>query len=285
MTIAEVLQSTSEWPVDNVAGAVITTNGVKTAGDTSRVFSLASVSKLVTAYAVLLAAEEGAFDLDDSVPSSLLPEFDATPSFRELLSHASGIAFQQRIEEKPARTRRIYSSAGYEVLADAITETTTIPFADYVREGICEPLRIEISIEGSAGHGFKASVDALIGLAQEFLSPQLLSEGMVEEALTPQYPDLAGIVPGYGRFNPCTWGLGFSLEGDKSQQRETHAHWIGRSMPEDTAGHFGQSGTFLWFHRPTGRAAVVLTDRPFGDWAKQRWDTFNDSLWEAAREK
>lgn len=279
MTIAEVLKSTSEWPVGNVAAAAITPDGVETVGDTSRVFALASVSKLVTAYAVLLAAEEGAFDLDDAVASPLLPSFDATPSYRELLSHASGIGFRERVQEKPARTRRIYSSAGYEVLADAIEETTTIPFSDYVREGICEPLGIDIIVEGSAGHGFSASVDALTALAQEFLSPKLLSEQMLEEALTPQYPDLAGIVPGYGRFNPCTWGLGFSLEGDKSQQREEHAHWIGKTMPEDTAGHFGQSGTFLWFHRPTGRAAIVLTDKPFGDWAKQRWDVFNDQLW------
>lgn len=88
MTIAEVLESTSEWPVDNVAAAAITPEGVETVGDTSRVFALASVSKLVTAYAVLLAAEEGAFDLDDAVPSSLLPSFDATPSYRELLTHA-----------------------------------------------------------------------------------------------------------------------------------------------------------------------------------------------------
>ena len=30
---------------------------------------------------------------------------------------------------------------------------------------------------------------------------------------------------------------------------------------------------------PTGRAAVVLTDRPFGDWAKPLWADFNDELW------
>lgn len=275
MSIADVLTSTDEWPVGAVAASAITPEGVERVGDTSESFALASVSKLITAYAVLLAYEEGAFDLDDEVPSDLLPSFDATPTYRELLAHASGIAFRGREQEKPARTRRLYSSAGYEVLAEAIERTTEIPFADYVREGICEPLGIDITIEGSAGHGFSASVDALSTLAQEFLKPQLLSEQTLTEALTPQYPELSGVVPGYGRHNPCTWGLGFSLHGGKEP------HWVGHSMPDDIAGHFGQSGTFLWIHRPTGRAAVVLTDKDFGDWAKERWADFNDQLWEA----
>lgn len=275
MSISEVLNSTEEWPVNSVAAAAITPEGVTTTGDTSRVYPLASVSKLITAYAILMAAEEGAFALDDSVPAHLLPSFDGAPTYRELLSHASGIGFRDWEPEKPPQTKRIYSSAGYEVLARALEENTEIDFAEYVYEGICKPLGIEIKVEGSAGHGFSASLDSLTALSQEFLHPQLINMQTVEEACTPQYPDLAGIVPGYGRHDPCTWGLGFSLHGGKNP------HWIGLEMPDDTAGHFGQSGTFLWIHRPTGRAGLVLTDEPFGPWAKERWAKFNDSLWVA----
>ncbi|MBC2681163.1 serine hydrolase domain-containing protein [Corynebacterium anserum] len=275
MSIVDVLQTTGEWPVEEVAASAITSDGIECVGDTSESFSLASVSKLITAYAVLIAYEEGAFDLDDGVPPSLLPSFDVTPTYRELLSHASGMAFASREQEKPARTRRIYSSAGYEVLAEALEYTTEIAFPDYVNQAVSQPLNIEITVEGSAGHGFSASVDALTTLAQEFLGPRLLSEETLEEALHPQFPRLSGIVPGYGRHNPCTWGLGFSLHGGKIP------HWIPQSMPHDTAGHFGQSGTFLWIHRPSNRAAVVLTTRHFGDWAKERWTNFNDQLWQA----
>lgn len=275
MSISEVLNSTEEWPVNSVAAAAITPEGVTTTGDTSRVYPLASVSKLITAYAILMAAEEGAFALDDSAPAHLLPSFDGAPTYRELLSHASGIGFRDWEPEKPPQTKRIYSSAGYEVLARALEENTEIDFAEYVHEGICKPLGIEIKVEGSAGHGFSASLDSLTALSQEFLHPQLINMQTVEEACTPQYPDLAGIVPGYGRHDPCTWGLGFSLHGGKNP------HWIGLEMPDDTAGHFGQSGTFLWIHRPTGRAGLVLTDEPFGPWAKERWAKFNDSLWVA----
>lgn len=278
-----VLQQIDTWPVGTASAAAITADGVVTHGDTQQVFPLASISKLITAYTVLLAHQEGAFELDERVPAQLVPQFDIAPTYRELLAHASGIGFRDRTPERPAGQRRLYSSAGYEVLADGVTVTTEIDFADYMREALLDPLGIEVAIEGSAGHGFSAKVAALVTLAREFLSPTLLAEPILEDALSPQFPALAGIVPGYGRFDPCTWGLGFSLEGNKSMQKSEHAHWIGATMPEDTAGHFGQSGTFLWFHRPTSRATVVLTDTEFGEWAKTRWDVFNDKLWSAMK--
>lgn len=155
-----------------------------------------------------------------------------------------------------------------------ITVSTGIEFADYVHAALCEPLGIDIKIESSAGHGFSASVDALIPVVQEFLSPQLISPQTLHEALSNQYADLAGIVPGYGRHNPCPWGLGFELHGTKTP------HWMGDSLPTDMAGHFGQAGTFLWFHPASQRAVIVLTDEMFGEWSKDLWPEFNNKLWE-----
>lgn len=280
-----VLRTLDGWPVDNVAAAVLTGGDTFTHGDTRRMFDLASVSKLVTAYATLIAVEEGAFALDDTVAeinAEYGPEYGAPvegpadATVRDLLSHASGVGMRSREREKPAHTRRIYSSAGYEILADLVS-ATGIPFPDYVREAVAQPLGIPddaLGLDGSAGHGFRAPVDTLSTLAGEFLAPTLVSEELWAEALTPQFPQLDGIVPGYGRQTPCPWGLGPEIHGDKSP------HWLDTSMPADVAGHFGQAGTFLWFHRPTGRAAVVLTDRAFGAWARERWDGFNAALWD-----
>lgn len=277
--LSEVLDQVEEWPVDNVAAAAIrlTDEGaeVTTKGDMDRVYWLASVSKLVSAYAVMMAVEEGAFELDEQVPADLVPEFEEAPTVRELLAHASGIEFREHKQQRPARTRRIYSSAGYEVLAAFIEKATGMSFAEYVQMGICEPLGIEITVEGSAGHGFSASASAMVTLAEEFLAPKLLSEQTVATMLEVQFPDLAGIVPPYGRFNPCPWGLGFEIHGDKER------HWMAPSMPKNAAGHFGQSGTFLWIAPDQRRAAVVLTDRDFGEWAMERWPEFNEDLWEA----
>ena len=289
--LSDVLAETGDWPVGTVAAAVLRSGDsgvgtVATTGDRHHVFDLASVSKLVSAYAVLVAVSEGCFSLEDTVADVAVttghdvdgPQ-DAT--VRELLSHASGVGFRGRDREKDAQTRRIYSSAGFESLADLVTASVAevgMDFTSYVRDAVCEPLGIaeaELVVEGSAGHGYRGSVDALSRLAAEFLSPTLVPESLWEEALTCQFPELDGVVPGYGRQRPCPWGLGFELHGQKSP------HWLPLQMPEDTAGHFGQSGTFLWFHRASGTAAVVLTDRAFGDWAKQRWDGFNARLWDS----
>ncbi|MEO7079321.1 MAG: serine hydrolase, partial [Rhodococcus sp. (in: high G+C Gram-positive bacteria)] len=53
------------WPVDNASAAVVSTEGVSEQyGDLDRVYELASVTKLLVAYAALVAVEEEAIDLD-----------------------------------------------------------------------------------------------------------------------------------------------------------------------------------------------------------------------------
>lgn len=292
MTSADsVLSELLDWPVDHSSAIVesLAENGseLRTAvGDLDRVFPLASVSKLITAYTVLIAVSEECFALDDTVGdiaaragSTVEGPQDAT--VRELLCHASGVGFQSRERRYGARRRRLYSSAGFEILADLVTASVAevnLNFRTYAHAALHEPLGIAppaLRIEGSAGHGFSGTAEALSQCAREFLSPTLLPESLWAEALRPQFPDLNGIVPGYGQQRPCPWGLGMELHGTKDP------HWLSPLMPPDVAGHFGQSGTFLWFHRASGTAAVVLSDRAFGDWAKVRWTAMNSRLWTA----
>ncbi len=91
-----------------------------------------------------------------------------------------------------------------------------------------------------------------------------------------QFPGLSGVLPGFGRQGDNAWGLGVEIRDRKSP------HWTGPSQPPDTFGHFGQSGSFLWVDRGAGIAAACLADRPFGDWAVQRWSAFNESVYAAA---
>ena len=66
--------------------------------DAGTVFHVASVSKLVTATAIMMLLEQGAFQLDDKVAAYLdfpllHPKFPDVPiTFRHLLSHTSGIS-------------------------------------------------------------------------------------------------------------------------------------------------------------------------------------------------
>lgn len=287
----DILQEINDWPVEHAAAAIVRgQEEVASYGDTAQPFALASVSKLLSAYAVLVACEEGAFELDDRVPDSVASAFDTPPTVRELLAHASGVGFAEAVPEKPAQQRRIYSSAGYEILAETITELTGIPFAEYADEALNRTLGMSVEFSGSAGHGFHASVADLEAFAKELLEPRLLSQEMLDEAMQVQFPGLDGIVPGYGRQKPCPWGLGFELFGesggsaggaDGESGTVKSPHWLGESMPGRITGHFGQSGTFFWVDRETNVAAIVLTDEAFGPWAKDRWAPFNDALWEA----
>ncbi|MDY3126747.1 MAG: serine hydrolase domain-containing protein [Corynebacterium sp.] len=270
MNARELLQKVESWPADNIAAALITPQGVETSGDTSRRFEVASVTKLVVAYAIMLAVEEGVVELDQAAG----PEGS---TLRHLLAHASGIPFDSREPQKKVGERRIYSSAGYEWAADVVAAAAGMDFADYLQEGLCKPLGMtRTSLEGSAGHGLVSTVDDLVVFAQEVLEPKLLHSSTVEEMRTIQFPELRGVVPGYGGYNPCPWGLGFEIRGDKTP------HWTGENMPAETIGHFGVSGTYLWIAESL--AMVALTDHPFGDWAKPLWSDTNTAIWAGLHE-
>ena len=278
------------WPADTVAAALIapgaadaassdagnasaaTTSSAITYGDQDHVFELASVTKLLSAYAFLMAVEEGVFELDN-------PCGPEGSTVRHLLAHASGVGFDTREPQKPVGERRIYSSAGYEILAERLEDETGMTFTDYAAQGVFEPLGMSSTeIYGSAGHGGRSSVDNLLSFARELLAPTLLAETTVRDAFANQFGDLRGIVPGYGMQKPCKWGLGFEIKDHKEP------HWTGDNMPVDTVGHFGMAGTYLWVvpawsdSPAAGAAMVALTDREFGDWAKPLWQETNTTI-------
>ncbi|MFW0787482.1 serine hydrolase domain-containing protein [Gordonia sp. CPCC 206044] len=261
------LDALADWPVDHVSAAIVTTSGVADVfGDPTRVFELASVTKLLVAEAVLVAVEEGAVDLDDAAgpPGATIAH---------LLAHASGLAFDANEIAAPVGTARIYSSAGFEVVAQTVETATGIAFGEYLHEAVCEPLGLESTVlAGPAGHGARSSVADLSAFAGELLAPRLLSAESAARASTVQFPGLDGFVPGYGKHRPNDWGLGFEIRAEKSP------HWTGAHNSPRTFGHFGQSGTFLWVDPEVGAACVVLTDRAFGAWAKPLWSEFNDRV-------
>lgn len=260
---------------DVTVSAAVTGTARAEQGDLSRVYELASVTKLLSAYAFLMAVEEGVFELDT-------PCGPDGSTVRHLLAHASGVEFDSREAKKAPGERRIYSSAGFEILADFLADEAGIPFADYAREGVFAPLGMDdTEIYGSPGHGGRSTVNDLVAFAEELIAPTLLAEETLKEAFTNQFGDLRGIVPGYGMQKPCPWGLGFEIKGEKAP------HWTGDSMPADTVGHFGMSGTYLWLvpswsdSPAAGTAMVMLSDTDFGDWAKPLWQETNTRLFDA----
>lgn len=127
-----------------------------------------SLSKSVTAFAVLQLVDEGLVDLDQPV-RTYLPEVELDDeridevTVRQILSHTSGIqtptiiAPASDIEEGVARThdwqlgsepgtRYYYSNANYWIAARLVEVVSGEPFADYLQGHIFEPLGMKDSL-------------------------------------------------------------------------------------------------------------------------------------------
>ncbi|MFG2346639.1 serine hydrolase domain-containing protein [Streptomyces phaeochromogenes] len=264
----ESLALIEEWPVPTAAAAVVRADGVVlgTHGPVNQPFALASVTKPLAAYAALVAYEEGAVELDEAAG----PEGSTV---RHLLAHTSGLAFDEHRVTAAPGLRRLYSNAGFEQLGDHIAKATEIPFGEYLKQAVLEPLGMtSTTLDGSPAKDAVSTVDDLVRFAAEVQAPRLLDPRTVAEAMTVQYPGTKGVLPGYGHQNPNDWGLGFEIRDSKSP------HWTGSSSSPRTFGHFGQSGTFLWIDPDAGVACVALTDRAFGPWAVEVWPAFTDAV-------
>ena len=262
----DALRQVDRWPAETVAAGVVSDGAVvSTHGATKQDFRWASVTKLATALAVLVAAEEGTVDLDE-------PAGPSGSTVRHLLAHTSGLPFEGRGPIAPPGVRRIYSNAGFEVLAEFVEAEAEMPFAQYLRQAAFDPLGMSARLEGTAGAGVYGSLDDLLRLARELLDPTLVARETLDEATSVQFQGLGGVIPGIGRFDPNDWGLGFELR-DRKQ-----GHWTGTRPTERTFGHFGGSGTFLWVDPERGLALAVLTDLEFGDWALEAWPKLSDDV-------
>ncbi len=283
----DALDAVASWPVDAAAVAVARWDPHRVGdrelpgtpavtGDTDRVFPWASVTKPATALAVLVSVEEGTLDLDQ-------PAGPPGSTVRHLLAHASGLGPDPGPPIEPPGRRRIYSNAGYLELADALEAASGIPFAEYLAQGVLEPLGMDrttlVGTPGAAAAaGLAGPIADLVALAGEWARPSLVGAATWRQACSVQFPGLAGVLPGFGPFDPCDWGLGVEVRGEK------RPHWTGPSNSPATFGHFGQSGSFLWVDPEAGVLCCGLADRPFGVWASRAWPDLAEAvLAEAAR--
>ena len=258
----------AKFGADNAAAAVVDQNGVvATVGDQSFRFPIASVTKLFTGYAALIATEERSVGLDD-------PAGPTGSTLAHLLSHASGLSPDDRGRSlAPPGSRRIYSNAGFEVLADEVARSAQISFREYLREAVFIALEMaDADLDGSPASGATASLADCVRFASELLLPTLIAPATLAEATTVAFPGLDGVLPGFGRQHPCDWGLGFELRDEKSP------HWTGKKNSSATFGHFGQQGSFIWVDPAISTALVVLSSRPFGPWAAEAWPALSDSV-------
>lgn len=271
---AEALARTASWPVPHVAAAAVLPDGsVLSEGDTNRRFALASISKMLVGYTLVIAAEEGSLSLD-------APAGQPGCTIRHLLAHAGGYAFDGPTPIARPGGRRIYSNTGIELAADALSSATGIEFAQYLQEAVLDPLGMNsTTLVGSPAHGMSSTVDDLLRFVHELRSSRLLSAEGARSYRSVQFTGLAGIVPGFGRFDDCPWGLATEIRGGKQP------HWTGSRNSPATFGHFGGAGTMLWLDPAINVACIALADLDFDRWAdvaRREWPALSDSIIAAA---
>ena len=262
----DALRAIDSWGARTATAGIVRAGGeIDTHGPRETELRWASVTKLLAGLTALVAVEEGTVDLDE-------PAGPEGSTLRHLLAHASGLPPDEGPPLMPPERRRIYSNYGIELAAERVAERAGMEFGAYFRHAVAAPLGLAGALHGSPAWGYRGPLDDLLALARELLAPTLVAPETLAEATSVQFPGLAGVLPSWGRMDPNDWGLAFELRDAKSP------HWTGTRASPRTFGHFGAAGTFLWVDPDAGLALGVLTDKEFGDWAKEAWPVFSDAV-------
>src|SRR5439155_369681 len=135
------LRAIDEWDVPFAAAGIVGA-AEATHGGADISVPWASVTKLLTGLAALVAVEEGTVDLDE-------PAGPPGSTLRHLLAHASWLP----TGTTPGR-RRIYSNEAFEVAAELIAQRAGMPFNEYFRAAVVEPLALRGSLDGSPASAY-----------------------------------------------------------------------------------------------------------------------------------
>ena len=224
-------------------------------GDLDEVRPWASVSKLATALGAAIEVEAGRARFEEHVDAEGV-------TLAHLLSHASGLGLEEGDRRVAPGTKRIYSNAGIDRAAARLAGSSDP--REWITRLVLAPLSLtSTSLRGRAAEGIEGSARDLATFARHWVRPTLISPGARDLSATPFLAELAGIVPGFGRFTPCPWGLGVEVRGDKR-------HWMG-DWPAASFGHFGRSGALALVDVADGLCVVATSTVAFGPWAANLW--------------
>ena len=222
----------------------------------------ASVTKLATALAAAIDVEQGRADLDDVL---LAPGV----TLAHLLSHSSGLGFEQGDPVLALASKRVYSNYGIDLAAAHLSVRSEVD--TWLHTRVVAPLAMSTTrLVGRASEGLVGSTRDLAAFAREWVTPTLISAHRRDVTTTPFLPELAGVVPGFGRFAPCPWGLGVEVRGEKH-------HWMG-DWPQESFGHFGRSGALALINVDEAICVVATSSVDFGPWARDLWPRWTSGV-------
>lgn len=185
-----------------------------------------------------------------------------------LLAHASGLGAEEGDPTMGVGLRRIYSNVGFDQAAAAVARGD---LATWFSAEVAGPLGLGATLRGRASSGAVGSVNDLAVLGAAWCAGRQVDPSVRDRFTTPFLPDLVGVVPGFGRFDPCPWGLGPEVHGHKH-------HWMGATASSAAYGHFGRSGTLVLVDPPRDLVLAAAAGAPFGPWAVERWPRWVDDV-------
>ena len=275
-------------------------------------FTVASISKLATALAVLRLCDAGVLALDDPLGQHLPEALAAQPgvTLRALLCHTAGLpidvsprhaAYAPGLDwhalgmaclltppDGPPGRRVQYGNVGYGLLALVVERRAELPFAEALGQLVLRPLGAEAYLGAEpprapaklahvrgqhAGTplepfnsrfwrslalpwaGLVTTTAGALALVRAFHDPGLLSAGLRADATRDQTGGLNGgfVEPLY--WEPCPWGLGPEIRGNKSP------HWVAAAAGPASFGHSGASGCVACYVPGSGTAFAIAGTR------------------------
>ncbi|HEV2616735.1 MAG TPA: serine hydrolase domain-containing protein [Candidatus Acidoferrales bacterium] len=254
-------------------------------------FRLASFTKQFTAMAIMLLVHDGKLRYDTRL-TDVFPEFPAygrAITIRNLLNHTCGLmAYEDLMDKKyagksweeipqisdagvlalmeqqtgtkfPPGTKWEYSNGGYCVLAMVVEKLSGMPFADFLRRRIFEPLKMENTVAHEYGKnqvanraygytddagvwletdqsptsatlgdgGIYSSLDDLIKWDDAIRNHTLLSAEEMRPAVTPEnsaavLPENVDDLPKTAGKKPLAYGFGWFLDPYRGHARMWH---------------------------------------------------------------
>jgi CubicO group peptidase (beta-lactamase class C family) len=260
--------------------------------DTHTDFRLASCTKQFTAMAVMLLVHDRKLRYDEHL-TDIFPEFPAygkTITIRNILNHTSGLVAYEDLMDKqyagkspeeipqihdtgvlalmeqqtgtkfPPGTRWEYSNSGYCVLAMVVEKVSVMPFGEFLRKRIFEPLGMDRTLafeysknmvpERAYGYtndagvwletdqsstsatlgdgGVYTNLDDLIKWDDALRNHTLLSAPEFQAAITPTAPPETASSGGGQKFftdpdgKPVSYGFGWFLDPYRGHERMWH---------------------------------------------------------------
>lgn len=211
---------------------------------------------------------------------------------------------------QPPHSRVTYSNVGFGLLALVVEQHTRLPFATALTGLVLDPLEVEgylgvepprppARVAGKLGEhagtdrepfnspfwrslalpwaglvttagGALALVRAFAGQPSGFLPADLRAA-----AISDQTGGLKGGFTGYMEWQPCPWGLGAELLGNKSP------HMVPATTSPASFGHSGYSGALAWADPPAAGGEGVAWAILGGTRHARGWRTF----WQPAGER